>query len=68
LALVVVVGLFGDLFRVPHWLRMLSPLQHTPGLPAESFRTLPVVVLLAVAGLLTGAGVLTFRQRDVASG
>ena len=67
LGLSVAVGLFAELLRLPEWVRRLSPLDHTPGMPAEPFEVLPVVVLAVVAVLLVGVGVVAFSRRDVAA-
>lgn len=67
LALVVAFGLFGELVRLPEGVRQLSPFEHTPAMPAEGFRALPLVVLLAVAALLVGVGLIRLRRRDIAT-
>lgn len=64
-ALVVAVGLFGDLLRLPGWVRRISPLEHSPGMPAEPFDVLPLAVLVLVAAALLAAGVAGFARRDV---
>lgn len=66
-ALVVAVGLFGDLLRLPGWVRRISPLEHSPGMPAEPFDALPLAVLVLVAAALLAAGVAGFARRDVAA-
>ena len=66
LGVVVVVGMFGDLLRLPHWVRMISPLEHVPGMPAEPLRVLPLVVLSAVALIAAELGAAAFRRRDLA--
>ena len=65
LAFVVVVGLFGELFRVPMALRWLSPLEHLPMVPAEAVEPVPAVVLTGLAGVLVAAAGVGFRSRDV---
>ena len=66
LAVVVIVGLFGELLRLPSWVRWISPMEHTPGLPAEHLRLLPVAVLIAVALGAFALGAGAFERRDVA--
>ncbi|MCC6434914.1 MAG: ABC transporter permease [Acidimicrobiales bacterium] len=65
LAAVVVIGIFGDVLRLPGWVRDLSPLQHVPALPARPWQTLPIAVLGAAAVVLTAAGLVGFRRRDL---
>jgi len=55
----------GELLGLPEWALGLSPLRHTPQLPAVSVQFGPLLVLLAVAALLTGAGLLGLRRRDI---
>lgn len=61
----VVVLMFGEVFRLPGWLRGLSPYDHLALVPAESFRILPFVALLAVALALSLVGAFAFSRRDV---
>ncbi|MCM0618922.1 ABC transporter permease [Nocardioides bruguierae] len=65
LGLAVVVLFFGELLRLPGWLTALSPFDHLPLVPAESFDAAPVVVVLGLAALASAAGQLAFRRRDV---
>lgn len=65
LAFVVVVGLFGELFRVPAALRWLSPLDHLPMVPAEAVDVVPALVLIGLAGVLVAAAAVGLRRRDV---
>jgi ABC-2 type transport system permease protein len=65
LAAVVVIALFGEMLRLPAWLRQVSPFEHVPALPAESFTVLPLAVLSVLAAALTTAGLLGLRSRDV---
>jgi ABC-2 type transport system permease protein len=66
-ALVLVIGLgeFGALWGAPEWLMDLSPLQHTPHLPAGPDWTLPLLALVVVAAALAAAGFSGWRSRDV---
>jgi ABC-2 type transport system permease protein len=57
--------LFGDVFRFPQWLQDLSPFEHLALVPAEDFRWLPFLTLLAVAAAISLAGQLAFQRRDV---
>lgn len=67
LAVTVVVGLFGELFRLPTALRWLSPLEHLPLVPAEPVELLPILVCSGVALVAVAAGVVLLRRRDVPS-
>ncbi|HVM53005.1 MAG TPA: hypothetical protein VM262_07390 [Acidimicrobiales bacterium] len=65
LAFAGVVGVLGDLLRIPGWLAALSPFDHLPAVPARSAAVvaLPVLALIAVAA--TGLGLLAYERRDV---
>lgn len=65
LAFVLLVGLLGDVLRLPGWLRDLSPYEHLARTPAEPFAVGPAVALLLVAAALTTAALAGFRHRDV---
>jgi ABC-2 type transport system permease protein len=62
--LVALVGILGDLLRLPDWVRALSPFKHVPQMPADDFRALPVLVLAALAAGLVAAGTAGFGRRD----
>ena len=61
----VVVLMFGEMFRMPDWLRALSPYDHLALVPAEPFRVLPFVTLLAIALTLSLVGAFAFSRRDI---
>lgn len=61
----VVVMLFGQVLQIPEWLQDVSPFHHLALTPAEDFRWAPFVALLAIAALLSAAGQMLFRRRDV---
>ena len=63
---VLVVGLFGNLLDLPAWSQNLSPFEHVPAIPAESFRLVPIVLLTAVAATVATTGIVALRHRDVA--
>lgn len=65
LVLATVVMLFGDLLRLPQWLQDLSPVEHLAPVPAESFRWAPFLALAGLAVLLSVAGQVAFRRRDI---
>jgi ABC-2 type transport system permease protein len=61
----VVVLLFGQVLQIPEWLQAVSPFDHLALVPAEDFRWSPFLALLVVAAVLSGAGQLLFRRRDI---
>jgi ABC-2 type transport system permease protein len=65
LAVAAVVGFFGDILRLPDWARWVSPLEHTPALPAADLDLVAVLLLSLGAGLLTAAGLWSFHRRDM---
>ena len=62
---VVVVGLLGPVLNLPQWAMDVSPFEHVPAMPAESFSALPIVVLALVTAALVAVGLVGFRGRDV---
>ena len=65
LALAVVVGVFGELLRLPSWVAALSPFDHVPPVPARGGLT-PAIAILAVLGAGTVAvGLAGYERRDV---
>ena len=67
LVVAAVGDILGELLRLPHWLRQVSPVAHLPGLPAGDFRLLPVRLLLVVAAGLTMVGLVGRGRRDLAT-
>ena len=65
LAAVLVVGLFGTVLDLPSWSQNLSPFQHVPALPAESFTVLPLLLLVAVALATAAGGLVALHRRDI---
>jgi ABC-2 type transport system permease protein len=58
--------MFGPSLGLPGWLLDLTPFSHVPNAPAVAISLGPVLGLLTVAGLLTGAGVMAMRRRNLA--
>ena len=65
LAAAFVVGLLGDVLRLPGWVLKLSPFDRTPALPAASLAVTPLAVLTLLAGLAMLGGLVGLRRRDV---
>jgi ABC-2 type transport system permease protein len=57
----------GALLSWPDAITGLSPFGHVPQLPASAMDWTPVLVLLAIAAALMGAGVAAFRRRDLST-
>jgi ABC-2 type transport system permease protein len=62
---VFLAGLFGDLFSLPSWALRISPLGWVPRLPLDEINYAALTGLSAVAALLTIAGLIAFRRRDI---
>lgn len=60
-----VTGWFGDLLELPGWAIDLSPFSWVPEAPAEPMGWAAWLVTLAVAAVLTVAGVEGLRRRDL---
>lgn len=65
LAFCFVLGWLGGLLNPPGWLSTLSPFQHTPEVPGEPVAAGSLIAIGTSVVLLTGAGLLGFRRRDV---
>ena len=61
----VVVGMFGTLLDLPRAVLDLSPFEHTPAVPAESWSAAPLVALLVLAAVIVAVGLAAFDHRDV---
>jgi ABC-2 type transport system permease protein len=59
------VAIAGPVLRLSHWVLDISPFTHSPKLPGTAFTLSPLLWLTAVAVLLTGAGLVALRQRDL---
>ncbi|MPY95075.1 MAG: hypothetical protein GEV08_19055 [Acidimicrobiia bacterium] len=68
LAVAAVIGLLGEVLRLPEWVRLVSPLEHVPAVPAEDLALVPLVLLTLVAAGLFAAGLSAFRARDLHTG
>ncbi|CAM3505295.1 ABC transporter permease [Occultella aeris] len=66
-AWVVFVGWVGALLNLPDVLVGLSPVDRTPTVPVEAADAGPLLVLTAIGAVLTVAGLLGVRRRDIRS-
>ena len=55
----------GPLLGLDQWLMNISPYTHVPKIPGATLTTAPLLVLTAVAALLTAAGLAGLRRRDI---
>jgi ABC-2 type transport system permease protein len=65
LVLCLLVGLVGGALGLDQWVLDVSPFTHVPRLPGGAVSATPLVVLVAVAAVLAGAGLTALRRRDV---
>ena len=65
LTVMVVVALLGEVLRLPGWVRAISPLDHLPPVPAESFDPIVFATVAALGVLLAAVGALAFHRRDI---
>ena len=61
----VLVGNFGTLLDLPDWLVDVSPLSHPAQVPVEDLTVVPLVVLLVLALVGAGLGLLGLRRRQI---
>lgn len=61
----VLLGLFGELLQLDQWMLDLSPFTHIPILPGGEISAEPLVWLVSLAAVLTMAGLVGFRRRDL---
>ena len=57
--------LVGALLGVPKWLVDATPFVHVGLVPAQPFRTLAAVVMVAIGALASAAALAVFRRRDL---
>jgi ABC-2 type transport system permease protein len=59
--------LIGSLLNLPSWVLGISPFNHIGYVPAQGFRTVDAIVVIAI-GIIAGIiGMRRFRQRDLAT-
>ncbi|MBS2540119.1 ABC transporter permease, partial [Catenulispora sp. NF23] len=65
--LMVFIANLGPLVNAGQWLVDLTPFAHIPKVPGGAFHWAPLVWMTLVSVVLTGAGLVGFRRRDVSS-
>jgi ABC-2 type transport system permease protein len=65
LAVSVLVTLLGSVLQLGQWLLDVSPFTHVPKVPGAGLALTPLLLLVAVAAGLAGAGLAGLRRRDV---
>jgi ABC-2 type transport system permease protein len=68
LALCLLLLLVGAPLQFDQWVLDISPFTHVPHLPGGDLSWLPLVVLTAVAAVVTAAGLAGLRRRDIPVG
>ncbi len=56
----------GMILRLPEWTGALSPFAYVANYPVEQLSALPLIVLTVIAAVLTAAGFVGYRRRDLA--
>jgi ABC-2 type transport system permease protein len=67
LGLWLLIGMLGQVLRLPDWVIQTSPFEHVPKLPAVPMDWVPVAVLTAVGAALIAAGGAGLQRRDIGS-
>lgn len=62
----ILLGPIGGVLDLPQAVRDLSPFTHVPPAPAADIPAVLLLALIAIAALLTTAGVIRFARRDLA--
>jgi ABC-2 type transport system permease protein len=65
LGVCVVLGLVGAALQLDQWVMDLSPFTHVPKVPGDALSATPLVLLLAMAAALGGAGLAGLRRRGI---
>lgn len=65
LGLFVILGMVGELLKLPSWAIGISPYTHVPKLPAESMSWTSTWVMLGIAAAIGVAGWTRYRSRDL---
>lgn len=62
---IVLITFLGPILQLSHWFLDLSPFTHVPKLPGAELVMTPLLWLLTLVVVLSGAGVIAFGRRDV---
>lgn len=65
--LILLLGWVGPALQLPDAVLKISPFAHLPKMPGGDMTWTPVLVLTALAVVLTGAGLAALRRRDISS-
>lgn len=65
LALAATAAQFGGLLSLPGWARVWSPFEHLTAYPAEHLNVTAIALMTAVAAVVSAAGLLAFRHRQL---
>ena len=65
LGVCVILGLVGAALQLDQWVMDLSPFTHVPKVPGDALTATPLVLLLAMAAALGGAGLAGLRRRGI---
>ncbi|MBV9380243.1 MAG: ABC transporter permease [Streptosporangiaceae bacterium] len=66
LGVVLLIGLFGQVLSLSHWVMDISPFTHVPKLPGGTVAAAPLLWLCLAAVVLGAAGLAGLRRRDIA--
>jgi ABC-2 type transport system permease protein len=67
LVICLLLGQLGQILQFPQWSLNLSPFSHIPRLPSADVDVVPLLVLTAIALLMTVVGMRGFQRRDIVS-
>jgi ABC-2 type transport system permease protein len=59
------LGQLGQILQFPQWSLNLSPFSHIPRLPSADLDIVPLLVLTAIALVMTAVGLRGFQRRDI---
>ena len=65
IAITFVLTIFGPLLNLSDTVLGISPFRHIPDILGGSFEAQPILILVAIAGLLVLAGLVGIRRRDI---
>lgn len=57
----------GEILGLPEWALGLSPMKYVPQFPLEELTAAPLAVLTGIAAILTAAGFIFYRKRDMSA-